>query len=83
MKKLKLNLQQFDGAEVLTRNQLKKVLGGGGGGGTGSGGPCDDCTKLCHRDDNGDYGYGMCSPETGGTSCHNYCCADPSNTYWC
>ena len=36
MKKLKLNLQQFEGAEVLTRSQLKKVIGGGGG----SGGPC-------------------------------------------
>ena len=32
MKKLKLNLQQFEGAEVLTRSQLKKVLGGGEGG---------------------------------------------------
>jgi hypothetical protein len=40
MKKLKLNLQQFEGAEVLTRSQLKKVLGGGGGDGTGSGGNC-------------------------------------------
>ena len=28
MKKLKLNLQQFPGAEVLTRSQLKNVLGG-------------------------------------------------------
>ena len=28
MKKLKLNLQQIDSAEVLTRSQLKKVLGG-------------------------------------------------------
>ena len=33
MKKLKLNLQQFEGAEVLTRSQLKKVLGGDGGSG--------------------------------------------------
>ena len=31
MKKLKLNLQQFEGAELLTRSQLKKVLGGDGG----------------------------------------------------
>jgi natural product precursor len=33
MKKLKLNLQQFEGAEVLTRSQLKKVLGGDVGSG--------------------------------------------------
>ena len=28
MKKLKLNLQQLEGAEVLTRSQLKNVFGG-------------------------------------------------------
>lgn len=28
MKKIKLNLQQLDGAEVLTRSQLKKIMGG-------------------------------------------------------
>ena len=28
MKKIKLSLQQLDNAEVLTREQLKKVLGG-------------------------------------------------------
>ena len=31
MKKLRLNLQQLEGTEVLTRSQLKKVLGGDGG----------------------------------------------------
>ncbi len=31
MKKLKLNLQNFEGAEVLTRMQLKNVMGGSGG----------------------------------------------------
>lgn len=29
MKKLKLNLQHLENAEVLTRSQLKNVLGGG------------------------------------------------------
>ena len=33
MKKLKLNLQRFEGAEVLTRSQLKQILGGDGSSG--------------------------------------------------
>lgn len=52
MKKLKLNLQHFEGAEVLTRSQLKKVLGGDDGGGSGDGGSVacksdDDCNDIC------------------------------------
>ncbi|MEO9211321.1 MAG: hypothetical protein ABI208_09500 [Ginsengibacter sp.] len=41
MKKLKLDLQGLN-AEVLTRSQLKKVLGGDGGSGGSGGGslPC-------------------------------------------
>lgn len=39
MKKLKLNFGQVD--EILTRKQLKQVIGGNGSGGTGSGKPCD------------------------------------------
>lgn len=35
MKKLKLDIQQFEGAELLTRSQLKKVIGGDGGSGLG------------------------------------------------
>ena len=42
MKKLKLNLQQFEGAELLTRSQLKKVLGGDDGGGS------DTCSGFCN-----------------------------------
>lgn len=34
MKKLKLNLQQLDGVEVLTKSQLKQILGGDGSGGS-------------------------------------------------
>ncbi len=41
MKKLKLNLQQFEGAEVLTRSQLKQIMGGDGGSG---GELCLGCT---------------------------------------
>ncbi len=42
MKKLSLNKSNFAGAEVLTRAQLKKVIGGGGGNDDGSweGDPC-------------------------------------------
>jgi len=40
MKKLKLNLQSLN-AEVLTRSQLKQILGGDGGSGLGS------CTETC------------------------------------
>ena len=42
MKKLKLDLQQLKGAEVLTREQLKKVLGGDSGSGDGS------CETTCN-----------------------------------
>lgn len=44
MKKLKLSLQNIEGAEVLSREQLKKVVGGDGGSST----PCksnSDCEK--------------------------------------
>ncbi len=49
MKKLKLNLPRLEGAEVLTREQLKKVLGGDGSGGTdcgGSGCPSAHCEVI-------------------------------------
>nr|WP_157844701.1 hypothetical protein [Chryseobacterium sp. Leaf405] len=41
--------------------------------------PCDGW-KLCHANDDGSYGWGMCSPSTGGTSCHNYACG---GGFWC
>lgn len=43
MKKLKLKLQNFTGTEMLTREQLKTVMGGSDNGGSGtkcSTGPC-------------------------------------------
>ncbi|HEY5464670.1 MAG TPA: hypothetical protein VIJ95_15515 [Hanamia sp.] len=49
MKKIKLNLQQLVNAEVLTRSQLKNVLGGSavqttvGGDGTCNCNSADDC----------------------------------------
>ena len=39
MKKLKLSLQNIEGVEVLTREQLKMVMGGDGGSGA-TGGMC-------------------------------------------
>lgn len=58
MKKLKLNLQQFEGAEVLTRSQLKQILGGD----DGSGGGCDQAT--CEAKGNG--GQIQCTCVTAG-----------------
>lgn len=40
MKKIKLNLQQLKDNEVLSRDQLKTMMGGGIASGTGS---CIDC----------------------------------------
>ncbi|SDE20492.1 hypothetical protein SAMN04487894_12627 [Niabella drilacis] len=37
MKKLKLNFQNIEGTQVLTRDQLKKILGGDGGSGASGG----------------------------------------------
>jgi hypothetical protein len=50
MKKLKLNLSQMKGAEVLTREQLKKVTGGSGGSGVAGDGCYDftDCVDGSH-----------------------------------
>lgn len=68
-------------AAVLSRDELKNVVGGRidleesgiGCPGCDNGNPCLSCTKLRHSNDDGSYGTGMCPPETGGTSCHNYC----------
>ena len=94
MKKLKLSLQNIEGAEVLSREQLKKVMGGelpGSGSGPGTpggnnGNPCpNNCTRYCHIEQGYMPAYGTCSASTGGTSCHNYCCegSNQSNYYWC
>ena len=92
MKKLKLNLANMPGTEVLTREQLKTILGGQSGSGPGTpggdnGNPCpDNCTTYCHLKDGYAQGSrGTCPPDIGGTSCHNYCCEgnDRNNYYWC
>ncbi len=56
MKKLKLNLQNFEGAEVLTRMQLKNVMGGSGGE-SGSG---PNCTDKCSSDSDCSGGDNSC-----------------------
>ncbi|RZK65842.1 MAG: hypothetical protein EOO85_27695 [Pedobacter sp.] len=59
MVRLKLNQTNFAGAEVLTREQLKKVLGGGGNESSGSGPKVMCCTE---RFGQGSFGMpSMCS----------------------
>jgi hypothetical protein len=92
MEKLRLGKINLAEAEVLSTEQLKRVMGGSGSGhgtpGGNNGNPCpNNCTRYCHQDDNGDFGYGTCGSSVGGTSCHNYCCDGGSynygSNYWC
>jgi len=57
MKKLKLSELNLGDAEVLSRKELKKVLGGinsGSGGGSGTGGSgMGSCTETCATGSNG------------------------------
>jgi len=56
MKKLKLNLSSLGSAEVLTRDQLKKVMGGSSLGSLcGSG-----CSGICNTTCNGRPATGQC-----------------------
>lgn len=57
MKKLNLNVADLGATEILSRDELKKVLGGTGTGSTGSGGgACNskcstssDCGSVCQN----------------------------------
>ena len=61
MKKLKLSFQQLDNTEILSREQLKKVLGGVDGSGsmcnvycgTGTGVTCSGQCNTCEDAGNG------------------------------
>lgn len=44
MKRLRAKALELGATELLTRERLKTVLGGGG---SGSGGGCGDCTNAC------------------------------------
>lgn len=85
MKKLRLRFQDFGDTEVLTREQLKKIMGGEGSGGGGNGCCCE------HHVDNGFdwYTCGMTKAEaisaaaaSGGKWCCDSCPSsmDPCNT---
>lgn len=65
MKKLKLDLSSFSNIEVVSREQLKKIMGGDGSG--GSGGPGNSCFVSC-----GTY------PNMG-ASCIGYACSTTSS----
>jgi hypothetical protein len=55
MKRLKLSIQQVGSVEVLTRNQLKKIVGG-------LAAPTPDCKSSCWGTDAGNRGTpGTCS----------------------
>ncbi len=70
MKKLKLNKTGFAGAEVLSRAQLKKVMGGGGDDDFGSSGPRCKSDVFCSIYQGGD---GVCmTMETGQCRCVKY-----------
>jgi hypothetical protein len=96
MNELRLKALAIGGAEVLSRGQMKQVLGGymplppSGSPGGNNGNPCANggCSSICSSTTSGGdtyNAYGSCSSSTGGTTCHNYCCANPLNqaTYWC
>ena len=91
MKKLKLNSTAFAGAEVLSRAQLKNVMGGKaaedtiGTPGGDNGNPCseDACTQgggsLRCQDGDGNQTQGNCNGNGG----HNACITRQGANYWC
>ena len=95
MKKLKLNLQNMEGAEVLSREQLKTILGGfeqGSGCGNvysfGNGLRCvsSGISKSDAIQNSYDYNTGNYSPDVdwgGGVTDVNWCCQSCANFYPC
>lgn len=91
MKKLKLSATKFAGAEVLSRTQLKNVMGGKsaedtiGEPGGDNGNPCANnaCSQaggtLRCQDNNGDQILGNCNGNGG----HNCCVTSQGANYWC
>jgi hypothetical protein len=75
MKKLKLNFREALGnAQVLTRDQMKKVVGGVAG---SSEDPhhCDSCTGFCTILEGPCYGYmGTCAPYGALCTCQRHEC---------
>lgn len=81
MKKLKLNLDQLKNTEVLTRDQLRKVLGGMalGSDPTGSGG-CTTDAQCAYLGPYAECIAGVCEQVSGGSSA---CTADTPAIYRC
>jgi hypothetical protein len=72
MKKLSLKTSDFQRGEVLTRKQLKNVLGGDG---SGSGGDTP-CTSECSDDTN------CITPDDAHATCSTYVCdTAPTTTF--
>lgn len=69
MKKLKLNFQHLGNAEILTRSQLKQIMGGYGSGGGGNN-PDGSCTYTAGEKI-------TCTSETG--DCKNLYCVGQTN----
>jgi len=79
MKKLKLSLLDKEGAEVLTREQLKKIKGGGPGSGGGSDSPCREDGFVCYEQSGIQYrcfqdGWNncCCGHDAGNDNCNAY-----------
>jgi len=80
MKKLRLNLQEFESSEILSRDELRSIFGG-----SGSGLPGDSCFVSCGTypnmgasciGQNGNCGYVMVGGVVTSISCNGI-------TYWC
>ena len=81
MKALKLTLQNFNGIEVLTKSQMKVIVGGDDGTLTYACG--SNCTVAhCYGSYSNCTGnsYGNCD---GGANCKEYCVVNGESQYWC
>lgn len=67
MKKLKLNLSNMKGTEVLTREQLKNIMGGGGSNTCTSDSECGLGKYCCATTDGSN--IKVCATSTNGTGC--------------
>lgn len=77
MKKLKLSLSNINGPDVLTRDQLKKILGGGGSGSCTNDADCATGYKCCSTTDGSNtkvcYLTGIGCPTSGVSGCSTTC----------
>jgi hypothetical protein len=86
MKKLKLDFQHLGNAEVLTRSQLKQIMGGDGGSGGGGGGMCWITTYDQNNNKNEAYAIFTsenCGSSTANSHCVNLIVTQGSGVYRC